>query len=220
MCSNSRPLLWLQEFTSILLDLIHFFYVHVFVMLYRAEDEEKFSEFEATLLSIYELRSLGNLSWSLRIRIIRSDDRFYLCQDSYIEKFVENNSATTAWPHSKTPLSLDLLVDYDGVAIEELIYTYQQRIGSLTFAATITRPDISFITAKLAQYLTDPSPLHLQAVNRVLSYLHYTKQLAIEFSDAKTNPVLSSSNAAFADDQKTRESLFRYLIQLCGGPID
>ena len=91
----------------------------------------------------------------------------------------------------------------------------------LTFAATITRPDIAFATAELAQYLTIPSTLHRQAANRDLSSLHYTNQLAIEFSDAKTNPIfLSSSDAAFADDQKNRKSSFEYLIQLYGGPID
>lgn len=31
---------------------------------------------------------------------------------------------------------------------------------------------------------------------------------------------MSSSDAAFADDQKTRKSSFGYLIQLYGGPID
>ena len=136
MDSNSRPPLWLQEVTPTLLDLglysvpgvdcfftnswlMLFFYVHVFVTLYRAEDEEKFSEFEATLLSTYEICSLGILNWSLGIRIIRSDDKLHRCQDSYMEKIVENYSANTAWPHPKTPLSLNPLVDYDGIAIEE-----------------------------------------------------------------------------------------------------
>ena len=37
----------------------------------------------------------------------------------------------------------------------------------------------------------------------------------------KSDPIfISSSDAAFADDQKTRKSSFGYLIQLYGGPID
>ena len=124
-------------------------------------------------------------------------------------------------PHPKTPLTMEQLVDYDGVATKSRIHAYQQRIGSLTFAATTTRPDIAFATARLAQYLPNPSPLYLAAANRLLSYLHYTKQLAIEFSQSKSNPIfLSSSDAAFADDPKTRKSSFGYLIQLYGGPVD
>ena len=235
---KQSPLLWLQEITSTLLDLglypipgvdclfinswlILFFYVDDIVILYRAEDEAKFLDLETALLSKYEIRSLGDLSWFLGIRIIRTEDKLYLCQDSYIEKIVEKYSTTVAWPRYKTPLPMDELVQYDGIATKDQIYAYQQRIGSLTFAATTTRPDISFATAKLAQYLTNPSPVHLQAANRVISYLHHTKHLAIEFSQTKNNPIfLSSSDAAFADDSKTRKSSFGYLIQLFGGPID
>ena len=181
---KQSPLLWLQEVTSTLLDLglypvpgvdclftnswlILFFYVDDFVLLYRPEDKEKFIEFEAKLLATYEIRSLGNPSWFLGIRVIRKDGKLYLCQDSYIEKLTEKYNAATA-PFPKTPLSTDALVDYDGVATPKQIHAYQQRIGSLTFAATTTRPDIAFATAKLAQFLTNPSPQHLIAANRVL----------------------------------------------------
>ena len=88
-------------------------------MLYRAEDEAKFKDFEKALLSAYEIRSLGNLSWFLGIRIIRSDHKLYLCQDSYIEKIAEKYSATTAGPHTKTPLTTDPLINYKGVASKD-----------------------------------------------------------------------------------------------------
>ena len=113
------------------------------------------------------------------------------------------------------------MVDYDGVATAGQIHAYQQRIGSLTFAATTTRPDIAFATAKLAQFLTNPSPLHQAAANRLLSYLYHSRYLAIKYAESNNNPIfLSSSDAAFADDQKTRKSSFGYLVQLYGGPID
>ena len=79
-------------------------------------------------------------------------------------------------------MSLDELIPYDKTATKDQVYVYQQRIGSLTFAATTTRPDILFATAKLAQFLTNPSSTYLHTANRVLSYLHYIKHLAIEFS--------------------------------------
>ena len=142
-------------------------------------------------------------------------------QHYYIEKLAEryNTAATSLYP--KTPLSTDPLVDYDGVATAGQIHAYQQRIGSLTFAATTTRPDIAFATAKLAQFLTNPSPLHQAAANKLLSYLYHSRHLAIEYAESSNNPIfLSSSDAAFADDQKTRKSSFGYLFQLYGGPID
>ena len=235
---KQSPLLWLQEVTSTLLDLglypvpgvdclfinqwlILFFYVDDFVLLYRSQDEKKFVQFEAALLAKYEIRSLGDLHWFLGIRIIRSDDKLYLCQDSYIDKLVQRYHIPTSGPSPRTPLLMDQLVEYEDTATKAQIHAYQQRIGSLTFAATTTRPDIAFATAKLAQFLINPSPIHLTAANRLLAYLYHTKTLAIEFSKSKIDPIfLSSTDAAFADDQKTRKSSFGYLIQLYGGPID
>ncbi len=126
-------LLWLREVTSTLLKLglypvpgvdclftndwlILFFYVDDFVLLYRTEDEAKFLEFEAALLSKYEIRGLGDLKWFLGIKIIRTDDKLYLCQDSYIDKLIEKYHIPTTPPHPKTPLLVDPLTEYDGVA--------------------------------------------------------------------------------------------------------
>ena len=201
--------------------LILFFYVDDFVLLYRQEDKARAMNFERKLLSIYKIRSLGDLSSFLGIQIIRNDENLYLCQDSYIEKLVEKYYTTATNYIQKTPMSTDPLVDYDGVTTTAQIHAYQQRIGSLTFAATTSRPDVSFATAKLAQFLTNPSPLHQAAANRVISYLYHSKHLAIEYTKTKSDPIfISSSDAAFADDQKTRKSSFRYLIQLYRGPID
>ena len=237
---KQSPLLWLQEVTATLLELglhpvprveclftnqwiILFFYVDDFVVLYRPQDEIKFAEFEAALLKAYEIRVLGDLSWFLGIRIIRNtaEEKLYLCQDSYISKLAEKYDISISKPYAKTPLSMDQLVKNDGTATNKQIYAYQQRIGSLTFAAITTRPDIAFATAKLAQFLTNPSHMHMSAANRLIAYLYHTKHLAIEYSGSKTAPIFhSSSDSAFADDQYTRKSSFGYLFQLYGGPID
>ena len=116
-------LLWLQEVTSILLDLglypvpgvdclftdewlILFFYVDDFLLLYCPQGEAKFIEFEVALLSIYGIRSLGDLKWFFGIKIIRTDDELYLCKDSYIDKLAENNHIPTAHPTLRPPYSL------------------------------------------------------------------------------------------------------------------
>ena len=130
---KQSPLLWLQEVTSTLLDLglypvpgvdclftnqwlILFFYVDDFVLLYRSQDKKKFVQFKAALLAKYEIRSLGDLNWFLGIRIIRSNDKLYLYQDSYIEKLVERFYIPTSGPSPRTPLLMDPLVEYEDTA--------------------------------------------------------------------------------------------------------
>lgn len=64
-------------------------------------------------------------------------------------------------------------------ATAQQILAYQQRIGSINFAAVITRPDIAFAASKLSSFLINPSPIHIEAANHLLRYLAATKQHAI-----------------------------------------
>ena len=236
---KQSPLLWLQEVSSKLQDLgLHpvpgidclftngwlllFFYVDDFVMLYDKRHQSAYTAFEKSLLQTYEIRKLGDLSWFLGIRILRdrAHRKLWLCQDSYIEKLAIKFNLQTK--RTNTPLLEKELIPYDGVPTNEQIYSYQQRVGSLTFAATTTRPDISFATSLLAQFLTKPSPAHLEAANHVLAYLNSTKTLAIEYigQESEDHIFLADTDAAFADDSITRKSSYGYLFRLFGGPID
>lgn len=51
---------------------------------------------------------------------------------------------------------------------------YQRAIGSLMYAGTSTRPDISFAIATLSQYMRNMGREHWEAVKRVLRYLKGT----------------------------------------------
>jgi hypothetical protein len=116
----------------------------------------------------------------------------------------------------------DELVPYEGKATPQEVYAYQQKVGSLQYAATITRPDIARTTSKLSEFLQNPSPHHHAAVDQVFSYLQNTKTLAIEYSaETNTQQVFAcASDAAFADDTATRRSTEGYLFKLFGGAID
>ncbi|CAI7795319.1 unnamed protein product [Closterium sp. NIES-53] len=58
---------------------------------------------------------------------------------------------------------------------------YWQKVGSLQFAATTTRPDIAFACSKLGSGLTVRSDQHWREVNRCLAYLADTRDTALEF---------------------------------------
>ncbi len=80
------------------------------------------------------------------------------------------------------------------------VYVFQQRIQFLNFVVVISRFDMIFATAKLAQFLKNSNSDHLVAVDRVISYLNETKNLAIEYSSRIANILLCVSDATFADD--------------------
>ena len=105
----------------------------------------------------------------------------------------------------------------------------QEKVGSILYAAVVSRPDIAFTASQLSQFATNPLPEHLCYANRVLSYLQTTKYYAIEFLGSVTkyatevetdDEVLQlSSDASFADNPETRKSTQGYLIKLFSRPI-
>src|SRR5436853_4623692 len=121
----------------------------------------------------------------------------------------------------KTPLLSTKLVPYEGTAIAQEIYAYQQRIGSMNFNAIITRLDISKTMSKLLEFLQNPSPTHCVVANQTLEYLVATKFLAIEFNRNQQDKkiFISSSDLAFANDSNTCYSSYRFCFFLYGGLI-
>ena len=217
-----------------------FFFVDDIVCCCRTEHLNRMHAIIEALCRRYEMRNMGELSWFLGIRIIRDRPRrkLWICQDSYIDKVVKRyHLEHRKTPH--TPLPSEPLVPYESSATPQEIHAYQQRVGSLNFATIITRPDAAKASSILAEFMNNPSPKHMDAANHAILYLYGTRSLAIEFSAGKTTmeaivkelpaPILeadnpnhfqASSDAAFADDAKTRRSSEGYLFKLFGGPVD
>jgi hypothetical protein len=235
------PILWLKEFSRSLREmglqevpgepclfvnkwLIIFFYVDDIVVLGRKEHLAHFDEFEKKLRARYEIRALGELTWFLGIRLLRDREahKVWLCQDSYIDKIVTRFHLE----HHKlasTPLPLDDLLPYEGEATPQEIHAYQERVGSINFPAVVTRPDIAFTASLLSTFLCNPSPAHLAAADRAITYLNRTKTYAIEYSappGSEQEVFFGASDAAFADDSQTRKSTGGFLYKLFGGPTD
>ena len=209
--------------------LLVFFYVDDIILLFDKQYRTKAEAFIVTLQQQLELREITDANWFLGIRIVRDRPRrlLSLCQDSYIDKLTSRfniDSKQSVLAH--TPLVIDLESDYDGVATAAERQGYQSRVGSLNFAATVTRPDLSKTCSDLSKYLQNPSPAHFKAADRALSYLARTKTLAIQYGgvldasdDPNAVPLQVYSDAAYADN-KDRKSSDGYLFTLYNGPID
>lgn len=239
---KQSPLLWYTDFTIALEELglravsgvnclfvndflILFFYVDDIVILYSKQNKQRFLKFEASLLQRFEMRTLGELKWFLGIRVERerSTRRIWLCQDSYASKLAAKFNVCADGKPPRTPMfSEDLLLPEAGYkATAQQILAYQQRVGSLSFAAAISRPDIAHATSRLSSFLQNPTQAHLAAANRTIQYLCSTRGYAIEYSGENTSQIFKcASDAAYADDVDTRRSSDGFLFQLYGGAID
>ena len=106
------------------------------------------------------------------------------------------------------------MLPYEGEASLQQIFSHQQRVGSINFAAIYTRLDIAKSASRLAEFMTNPSPTHVTSIDRVIVYLASTKNLAIEYSRSTdgSNVFIASSDAAFTNNLVLRKSSNRYLF--------
>jgi hypothetical protein len=160
---KTSPLLWYKEFTKTLTELglepvkdapclwkndklLVFFYVDDIVLLAKPAHTAALYNFERQLLRKYEIRSLGELSTFCGIQTHRdrSTGSIWLSQPAYINKLC------TKYPSPKqftqppaTPLPLEELLPSDEPKNEANLNRYAQLVGSISYVATATRPDVS-----------------------------------------------------------------------------
>lgn len=171
------------------------------------------------------MRYLGELEWFLGIWISRNREtqHLWLCQESYIDKLTSKFNIFIESQCPGAPLPYEKLTKATAQATAQEVYAYQQRIGSINFAAVITRPDVAHAASKLSEYLTNPFTWHLNCANWVLLYLAHTKNLLIKF-DARTinswRVFFASGDASFGNDLDTRQSTQGYAFMLFNGAIN
>jgi hypothetical protein len=227
------PLLWQRELTQALKALgyapvphepcayrrngvIIFFYVDDIVIMFKDAKRKEALETVEQLRKRYQLTGGDELQWFLGIEVIRDRRRrlIWLSQSSYIEKIAAlAQSKLTA----RAPMTKEELLPFEGIATTHEITIYLRKIGSLLYAAVITRPDIAFATSRLARFTTNPGPEHQRAADRVLCYLSQTSTLALQLGGA--NDLRIASDASHADNTLDRRSSQGYAIKFFGGLI-
>eukprot|EP00794_Sanderia_malayensis_P004477 gene4477-biopygen3644 len=96
---------------------------------------------------------------------------------------------------------------------------YQSMIGSLTYAAIATRPDISYSVSMLSQYMSNPGEEHFRGIKRVLRYIRGTTDLGLELQaqDKMKISLHGYADADWAGDVSKRKSTTGYLFRIGNG---
>jgi hypothetical protein len=92
-----------------------------------------------------------------------------------------------------------------------------QKIGSILYAAVITRVHIAFPASRLARFNSNPGDEYHNEADRVLRYLAGTRNLALQLGQGDNFEL--ASDASFADNTLDRTSSQAYVMKLFGGTI-
>jgi hypothetical protein len=240
---RKSPRLWQQEATRVLTSIgfrvvqedlclfvregiIVIFYVDDIIIFNHPTMRTEAANVATQLGEAWELRSMGEAQWFLGIRIVRDRQQgaIWLSQDTYISSMATRYHLTKERRLEVPPVSIASLGPYTGKATAEQIHEFSTKVGSAQYATTITRVDAAKATSHLAQFLSNPSPEHIHAINQVISYLYNTRTRAIAYrrpTDVEfERQILQFFSDASYGDHHDRKSSEGFICMLFGGPIE
>jgi len=142
-------------------------------------------------------------------------------QSLYLENVLKKFDMFDCKPRS-TPCeanlsTYDLNNESDIVGDEKL---YRKMVGSLIYAMTCTRPDISFIVTKLSQNLSNPKASHFTLIKHVLQYIKGTLNHSLVFRKTDNVKLIAFCDADWGSTLNDRRSISGYCFSLSeSGPV-
>ncbi|CAI5471529.1 unnamed protein product [Closterium sp. Yama58-4] len=200
--------------------------VYVDDLLAASSSPEMLKELKELLEAAFELREISPVQKYLGLEIVRdrSAGKLWLHQQGYADKlcrrFIDEEQGGRT---PKTPVSVDAYAELtfdDEEAQERQEEEYRQKVGSLQFTATTTRPDIAFACSKLGSGLTVRSDQHWREVDRCLAYLANTRDTALEFGGGPESlELVGYVDADDAGDKQNRTSTGGYVFVYGGAAV-
>ena len=156
----------------------------------------------------FQLKDLGELKHYLGIHITwdRGSKLIYLDQEVYINSVLKRFGYKNCNPVD-TPLASGIQLEKNEENLAscppDRVHLYRSLLGLLMYASLGTRPDITFAVARLCQYQSNPSTIHVAAAQRVLKYLHGTVhlQLCLGHDSEYGDVLVGYTDADFAGDK-------------------
>ena len=92
---------------------------------------------------------------------------------------------------------------------------YREIVGSLVYAMTCTRPDLSWVVTKLSQHLSCPTKADWITVNHVLRYIKGSIHKKLTFTKSRSNmKLIGLSDSDWASCKEDRRSTTGYVFYL------
>lgn len=187
-------------------------------------DLDEWAVDHAKLKDRFNITDLGASKFMLGMRITR--DRaartITLDQELYVTKALEKFGLAQCAP-TRTP---GISSDSDDVNQKEMdqstdLKLYQEKVGTLLYAAISTRPDIAYAVNRLTQKMSAPMVRDARACDRVFRYLAGTRTLGLLFGRRRDEGVAvdAYADSDWASDRVDRKSVTGWIARINGDPV-
>jgi hypothetical protein len=220
----SDPCLFLKTSRTGQLMLL-FLFVDDMQVAFDKADESEWSESHKKLWDRFKITDLGASEFMLGMRITRDRHArtIKLDQELYVTKALEKFGLDNCKPRSTPGASSE--DDQDGSNEPSDLKLYQEKVGTLLYAAISTRPDIAYTVNKLTQKMTAPTVRDAKACDRIFQYLSGTKSMGLLFGRQREAKSTSSVTVtAYADsdwgsERTDRKSITGWIAMMNGDPV-
>jgi hypothetical protein len=186
--------------------------VYVDDIILAGTDLNEFTRIKAILDTKFKIKDLGVLRYFLGLEVAHSEQGITISQRKYCLDLLQDSGLLGSKP-AITPLDPSIKLHQDSGQAYEDVSSYRRLIGKLLYL-TNTRPDISFATQQLSQFLHKPTVTHYKAACRIVRYLKQSPGRGLMFPRNSEIQILGYSDADWAGCLDTRRSTSGYCFFL------
>ncbi|MBW0561999.1 hypothetical protein O181_101714 [Austropuccinia psidii MF-1] len=126
------------------------------------------------------MEDLGKIKSALGIRITQTQELVSLTQDKFINQIlVEFSIEQAKAPLSPLPINYKELKNLTSTPRKLPPFNFQCAVGLLQYLVQCTRPNLSFATSYLSQFIESSCKPHYQAVIHTLKYVSGTQHFTL-----------------------------------------
>ncbi|GJV96743.1 putative ribonuclease H-like domain-containing protein [Tanacetum coccineum] len=161
-------------------------------------------EFEALMKSRFQMSSIRELTFFLRLQVKQKEDGIFISQDKYVAEILKKFDFASVKTAS-TPIETQKPLVKDEEATDVDVHLYRSMIGSLMYL-TAFRPDIMFLVYACSRFQVTPKTFHLNVVKRIFRYLKGKPKLGLWYPKVSSFDLEAYSDSDYAIANLDRKS--------------
>jgi ribonuclease HI len=190
-------------------------YVDDFII--ASNSREELVKIKEILMSKFRMRDIGELSYFLGISITRKNGNLYLDQSVYIDKVLKKFNMENCKPIN-TPIEISPSENLESESIIG-VKPYRELLGSLLYAALITRPDICTAVNFYGRFQNNATEVQWKGLKRILRYMKGTVNVGLQYQSNTDCELASFVDADWAS-HVDRKSVSGCVIKVYGNTVD
>nr|GEU29153.1 hypothetical protein [Tanacetum cinerariifolium] len=182
--------------------------------------KEMCTEFKKMMHKKFQMRSLGEHTFFLRLQVTQKDDRIFISQDKYMDEILKKFGFSTIKTTS-TPMETSKPLMKDENAKDVNVYLYRSMIGSYMYL-TSSRHDIMFFICACSRFQVTPKVSYLYAVKRIFRYLKGQPKLGLWYPKDSPFDLKAYTDSHYASaslDRKSTTGGWYVAIANCCGQV-